>query len=117
MIASGGQGFALDPPGASRPWTVFTMRETPKVAKQQIGVWGRRPQWSAEAEPLPAGGRPVPDRRILKRSEYWFFFFRKRTTLLSSRVLKCGREDSNFHRVSPTSTSSLRVYHSATAAR
>jgi hypothetical protein len=29
----------------------------------------------------------------------------------------CGREDSNFHGVSPTSTSSLRVYHSATTAR
>ncbi len=28
----------------------------------------------------------------------------------------CGREDSNFHEVSPTSTSSLRVYHSATTA-
>ena len=28
----------------------------------------------------------------------------------------CGREDSNFHGVSPTSTSSLRVYHSATTA-
>src|SRR5438132_499076 len=27
---------------------------------------------------------------------------------------ECGREDSNFHGVSPTSTSSLRVYHSAT---
>ena len=30
---------------------------------------------------------------------------------------KCGREDSNFHGVTPTSTSSLRVYHSATTAR
>src|SRR5579863_4711151 len=29
----------------------------------------------------------------------------------------CGREDSNFHGVTPTSTSSLRVYHSATTAR
>jgi hypothetical protein len=29
----------------------------------------------------------------------------------------CGREDSNFHGVAPTSTSSLRVYHSATTAR
>jgi hypothetical protein len=28
----------------------------------------------------------------------------------------CGREDSNFHEVTPTSTSSLRVYHSATTA-
>ena len=28
----------------------------------------------------------------------------------------CGQEDSNFHGVSPTSTSSLRVYHSAMAA-
>ena len=28
----------------------------------------------------------------------------------------CGREDSNFHEVAPTSTSSLRVYHSATTA-
>ena len=28
----------------------------------------------------------------------------------------CGRENSNFHGVSPTSTSSLRVYHSATTA-
>ena len=28
----------------------------------------------------------------------------------------CGREDSNFHGVTPTSTSSLRVYHSATTA-
>jgi hypothetical protein len=42
QIASGGQGFALDPPGASRPWTVFTTCETPGVAKQQVGVWGRR---------------------------------------------------------------------------
>ena len=31
-------------------------------------------------------------------------------------VYWCGREDSNFHRVSPTSTSSWRVYHSAMAA-
>jgi hypothetical protein len=28
----------------------------------------------------------------------------------------CGREDSNFHGVAPTATSTLRVYHSATAA-
>ena len=28
----------------------------------------------------------------------------------------CGREDSNFHGVTPTNTSSLRVYHSATTA-
>ena len=31
--------------------------------------------------------------------------------------VSCGREDSNFHGVTPTSTSSLRVYHSATTAR
>jgi hypothetical protein len=36
QIASGGQGFALDPPGAAlrAPWTVLTIRETPRVAKQ-----------------------------------------------------------------------------------
>ena len=28
----------------------------------------------------------------------------------------CGREDSNFHGSYPTATSTLRVYHSATAA-
>ena len=28
----------------------------------------------------------------------------------------CGREDSNFHRVTPTATSTLRVYRSATTA-
>jgi hypothetical protein len=28
----------------------------------------------------------------------------------------CGQEDSNFHGVTPTSTSSLRVYHSAMTA-
>ena len=28
----------------------------------------------------------------------------------------CGREDSNFHGLSPTTTSTLRVYHSATTA-
>jgi hypothetical protein len=32
-------------------------------------------------------------------------------------LMLCGREDSNFHGVTPTSTSSLRVYHSATTAR
>jgi hypothetical protein len=28
----------------------------------------------------------------------------------------CGREDSNFHGVTPTAPSTLRVYHSATTA-
>lgn len=28
----------------------------------------------------------------------------------------CGREDSNLHRIAPTSPSSWRVYHSATTA-
>ncbi len=30
--------------------------------------------------------------------------------------LWCGREDSNLHRIAPTSPSSWRVYHSATTA-
>ncbi len=37
-------------------------------------------------------------------------------TIHANPGLLCGREDSNFHGVSPTSTSSLRVYHSATTA-
>src|SRR5205809_5120313 len=41
-----------------------------------------------------------------------------RSTLFPYTTLfRSGREDSNFHGVSPTSTSSLRVYHSATTAR
>ena len=35
----------------------------------------------------------------------------------ADRSGQCGRENSNFHGVTPTSTSSLRVYHSATTAR
>ena len=37
-------------------------------------------------------------------------------TIANSGEGWCGREDSNFHEVTPTSTSSLRVYHSATTA-
>ena len=33
-----------------------------------------------------------------------------------SRTEWCGREDSNFHGLAPTTTSTLRVYHSATTA-
>ena len=36
--------------------------------------------------------------------------------MLIRHSLWCGREDSNLHRISPTSPSSWRVYHSATTA-
>ena len=40
----------------------------------------------------------------------------RRSRAVRSGKIWCGREDSNFHEVAPTSTSSLRVYHSATTA-
>ena len=36
--------------------------------------------------------------------------------MLIRHSLWCGREDSNLHRIAPTSPSSWRVYHSATTA-
>ena len=66
-----------------------------------------------------ASGRPLSIQKPLSRAAKWVFgrYGPCRDVQGSQKDGWCGREDSNFHGCYPTSTSSLRVYHSATTAR
>ena len=81
--------------------TITTIGNTMRQAGWRQAGW-RRADWRRagwrQANSALSAGRAVECRRLEPMSRI------------------CGREDSNFHRVSPTSTSSLRVYHFATTA-
>jgi hypothetical protein len=74
--------------------------------------------WMLMGEWLPAGFSHAGERRRAAQARVLCFQGLHQTDPETQGNLYswCGREDSNFHEVTPTSTSSLRVYHSATTA-
>ena len=105
-------------------WTILAPANPAVGLLDALGNWCR-----LYCRPIRGGACPIRDRTLPAPVASSHATVASHTTLpplppyrrdrggIGYRWRWCGREDSNFHGVSPTSTSSLRVYHSATTAR